>query len=94
MKDIELFQMALDIPSPWFVESLELDPAAKRLDIHPDFQKGSKFTCPECGAEGRKVHDTANALMCNVKMRTEKYKAIVQQYRLTKKIPILKPLQS
>ena len=24
-----------------------------------DFQKGSKFTCPECGAEGQKVHDTA-----------------------------------
>ena len=32
---------------------------AKRLDIHLDFQKGSKFTCPECGAEGQKVHDTA-----------------------------------
>ena len=94
MKDIELFQMALGISSPWFVESLELAPAAKRLDIHLDFQKGSKFTCPECGAEERKVHDTANVLMCNVKMRTEKYKAIVQQYRLTKKIPILKPLQS
>ena len=38
---------------------LELAPAAKRLDIHLDFQKGSKFTCPECGAEGQKVHDTA-----------------------------------
>ena len=58
MKDIELFQLALGISSPWFVKSLELDPAAKRLDIHLDFQKGSKFTCPECGAEGRKVHDT------------------------------------
>ena len=58
MKDIELFQIALGISSPWFVKSLELDPAAKRLDIHLDFQKGSKFTCPECGAEGRKVHDT------------------------------------
>ena len=59
MKDIELFQIALGLSSPWFVKSLELDPAAKRLDIHLDFQKGSKFTCPECGAEGRKVHDTA-----------------------------------
>ena len=58
MKDIELFQIALGISSPWFVKSLELAPAAKRLDIHLDFQKGSKFTCPECGAEGRKVHDT------------------------------------
>ena len=58
MKDIELFQIALGLSSPWFVKSLELDPAAKRLDIHLDFQKGSKFTCPECGAEGRKVHDT------------------------------------
>jgi len=36
-----------------------LDPVAKRLDIHLDFQKGSKFSCSECGAEGRKVHDTA-----------------------------------
>ena len=59
MKDIELFQIALGISSPWFVKSLELDPITKKLDIHLDFQKGSKFTCPECGAEGRKVHDTA-----------------------------------
>ena len=59
MKDIELFQLALGISLPWFVKSLELDPVAKRLDIHLDFQKGSKFTCPECGAEGQKVHDTA-----------------------------------
>ena len=53
-----MFQLALGISLPWFVKSLELDPVAKRLDIHLDFQKGSKFTCPECGAEGRKVHDT------------------------------------
>ena len=30
MKDIELFQIALGISSPWFVKSLELDPVAKR----------------------------------------------------------------
>ena len=59
MKDIELFQLALGISSPWFFKSLELDPVAKRLDIHLDFQKRSQFTCPECGAEGWKLHDTA-----------------------------------
>ena len=49
MKDIELFQIALGISSPWFVKSLELDPVAKRLDIHLDFQKGSKEALNKAG---------------------------------------------
>ena len=64
MKDIELFQIALGISSPWFVKSLELDPVAKMLDIHLDFQKGSKFACPECGAEGRSK-DSASARLAS-----------------------------
>ena len=42
MKDIELFQIALGISSPWFVKSLELDPVAKRLDMKYTEERAEK----------------------------------------------------
>jgi hypothetical protein len=50
MRDTELLQMALGVLPPWIVASSEFDAAAKRLDIHLDFPKGSRFSCPDCGA--------------------------------------------
>lgn len=32
MRDVELFQMALGLASPWYVERTEFDADAKRLD--------------------------------------------------------------
>lgn len=58
MKDTILFQIALGLTHPWVVESVSLDTAEKQLNIQLNFHRGSKFTCPECGAEGQKVHDT------------------------------------
>jgi transposase len=39
MKDTDLFQMALGLVDPWFVESAEFDPAKNRLDIRINFKR-------------------------------------------------------
>ena len=41
MKD--LFQTALGITSPWFIESLNFNTEKSRLDIYLNFKKGSTF---------------------------------------------------
>lgn len=50
-----IFTAALGVESPWFVESVAFDAAAKRLDIRLDFKRGSRFEVDgvACG-----VHDT------------------------------------
>lgn len=58
MRDIDLFQLALGLSSPWTVRSCEFDAAGKRLDIHIDFPRGSRFVCSGCGEGGRPSHDT------------------------------------
>lgn len=49
MKDLDLFQKALGLGDEWFVEKTEFNVQEKRLDIYLDFERGSKFACPECG---------------------------------------------
>lgn len=58
MRDTELFQKALGLTPPWQVESSKFNLEQKRLDIMIDFPRGGTFTCPECGKEGLKAHDT------------------------------------
>ena len=58
MRDVELFQMALGLESPWFVDRTEFDAEARRLDLYIDFHRGGRFVCPECGAGGCPAHDT------------------------------------
>ena len=50
-----LFSAALGIESPWFVESVEFNGEARRLDIRLAFRRGSRFDVDgvACG-----VHDT------------------------------------
>ncbi|MGZ6639804.1 MAG: ISL3 family transposase [Solirubrobacteraceae bacterium] len=57
-QDLRLFQAALGLSEPWQVASVEFDPAGKRLDLRIDFEKGSRFACPECGRADCPVHDT------------------------------------
>jgi len=59
MNDLNLFQLALGLESPWYVSSSLFDVDKKRLDIRIDFKPGSTFTCPHCGREGVKAYDTA-----------------------------------
>jgi transposase len=58
MRDTDLFRMALGIEPPWVVKKSEFDAAAKRLDIHLDFARGSRFTCPQCGVAGCPAYDS------------------------------------
>jgi len=57
MKDKELFQLALGL-GPWIVVAYEFSPDKGRLDIELDFPPGRTLPCPECEAEGCKVHDS------------------------------------
>jgi transposase len=59
VRDIDLFQQALALPKPWFVERSEFDGAKRRLDLYLDFEVGGTFVCPECGARGCKAYDTS-----------------------------------
>jgi len=54
----QLFEKALGLVPPWKVTRSESDPKAQRLDLFLDFERGARFRCPACGAEGCPVHDT------------------------------------
>ena len=58
MNDRDLFALALGLTKPWFVSSVELDADQKKLELSIDFERGSEFPCPECGAAACKAYDT------------------------------------
>jgi transposase len=58
MQDTKLLGMALGLTPPWTVTRSDFDTVARRLDIRIDFSAGSRFACPQCGAEGCPAHDT------------------------------------
>lgn len=39
----QLFESALGIKTPWYIKEVIYNQNKKRLDIHIDFKKGSKF---------------------------------------------------
>jgi transposase len=54
-----LFEAALAIQKPWFIDHIEFDKNKKRLDIHIDFEKGAKFSSEEKDYPGQYgVYDT------------------------------------
>lgn len=54
----DLFTLALNLSSPWYVKETVFDQEQGRLDIYNDFPAGSTFDCPECGEVGLKAYDT------------------------------------
>ena len=54
----ELFKTALGLEKPWYIRAIDFRVEKKQLDIHIDFEPGSKFPCPLCGKSGCQVHDT------------------------------------
>lgn len=50
-------EKALGLPEPWRVVKDEFSAEERRLDITIDFEPGSTFPCPNCGAE-RKAYDS------------------------------------
>ena len=47
----QLFQVALGITSPWYIETVQLDETKKNLEIKINFTVGAKFPCPNCKSE-------------------------------------------
>ena len=55
----KLFEAALGIEAPWFVNAVRFDAAAKVLTIEIDFKTGSRFAVPQQEQAGQHpVHDT------------------------------------
>jgi transposase len=46
-------EKALGLPEPWRVVKDEFSAEERRLDITIDFEPGSTFPCPNCGAESK-----------------------------------------
>ena len=53
----ELFETALGIKAPWFVQAVNFDASQRRLTIDVDFPRGTRFSHPEVAGE-HPVHDT------------------------------------
>jgi transposase len=58
MRDADLLQLALALVPPWLVTRSDFDAAARRLDIHIDFARSSRFACPNCGAADCPAYDS------------------------------------
>jgi len=54
----ELFRMALGLQTPWYIKAIGFNVDEKQLDLHIDFESGSKFPCAICGKPDCHVHDT------------------------------------
>lgn len=54
----ELFQAALGIAEPWFVDRITFDAGERQLDLYLDFPRGARFPCPDGDAGACTVHDT------------------------------------
>lgn len=58
MSTTQLFASALGLETPWKIDDVQFDAGKHRLDIRIDFERGSKWKCPQCGQDGCPVHDT------------------------------------
>ena len=47
----QLFQVALGVNQPWFIDSVYLDELKNSVEIKIDFTVGSTFKCPNCANE-------------------------------------------
>ncbi len=57
MERKELFEAALSITSPWYIERIDFNLELKRLDIYIDFHRGATFSLSAGGGE-YKAYDT------------------------------------
>lgn len=55
-----LFEHALDLEWPWYVEEITVDHARQRLIVDLEFEGGAVFTCSACGKPGCKAYDTTS----------------------------------
>ncbi len=58
MQGTGLFEQALGLERPWYVERTGFDAGQRRLDLYLNFEMGGTFACGGCGGEGCKAYDT------------------------------------
>lgn len=58
MSERGIFDRALNLYPPWYVERAELDPAREQIMVHLGFWRGGTFPCGHCGAGDCQVYDT------------------------------------
>jgi transposase len=58
MNSQEIFEIALALEQPWFIEDIKFDSSGLRLDIYLDFTRGHKFLADD--GELYTAHDTVN----------------------------------
>lgn len=51
MRDVEFYRHLLGVVAPWSVERVELSVAEQRVDVWVGHPNGTRWPCPECGAE-------------------------------------------
>lgn len=51
MDSTELYRQLLGLTQPWTVERVNLNVAKQQVDVYVEHPKGTRFCCPECGAE-------------------------------------------
>jgi len=54
----KLFEMALNVEPPMFIEKIVFDKSKGELHIDMNFERGGKFKCSKCDKIGCSVHDT------------------------------------
>ncbi len=55
----QIFEAALGITSPWYIEGIDFNPEMKRLNIHINFKRGTTFPSADPAFEGEyKAFDT------------------------------------
>ncbi|MEX3605675.1 MAG: hypothetical protein VB142_03355 [Burkholderia sp.] len=58
----QLFETALGISDPWFVNGIGFDASAKRLTVNIDFVAGSRFPHPEMRRRPSRARHRCQAL--------------------------------
>jgi transposase len=58
IQTIQLFTLALGLQPPWSCKKVDFKSDLGKLDLWVDFERGSRFICPSCAAQGCAVHDT------------------------------------
>jgi transposase len=58
----KLFETALNIETPLYIEKIEFDKEAGELHIYIEFKRGERFDCPVCCEKSCPVHDTADKI--------------------------------
>lgn len=56
----ELFESALGIEKPLYIEEIKFDEEAGQLHIHMNFERGGKFSCSGCECPSLPVYDTVS----------------------------------